>query len=140
MVFCDADVYPKDDLWLRTICNQVCEPNVVMTRPHWKRGGCGICAVKTEVFHSIRGFDEAMIGWGYEDIDFRGRMEQVGQVVSYDARMIGVLKHGTDNRVQFYPDKNAQASNNRNKRLSVSRKGLVNPKGFGICRAEFIRP
>ena len=140
MVFCDADVYPKDDLWLRTICNQVCEPGTVMTRPHWKRGGCGICAVQTEVFHNIRGFDEAMVGWGYEDIDFRGRMEHVGHVVAYDARMIGVLKHGADNRVQFYPDKNVQASNNRNKRLSATRKGLVNPKGFGICRSEFIRP
>lgn len=140
LVFCDADVYPKDDLWLKTITSQVCNEGVVMTRPHWKRGGCGICAVRTPVFHAVRGFDEAMHGWGFEDIDFRGRVEKVGQVVAYDARLIAVLGHAQEQRIMFYENKKHQQTNTRNRQIAQKRVGLPNPKEYGKATVELWPP
>lgn len=40
--------------------------------------GCGCAMVNRTDFVRVRGYNEALIGWGFEDFDFYGRLEQSG--------------------------------------------------------------
>lgn len=138
--FCDADVYPKGP-WLSTIVQAVDKPGVAMARPKWKRGGCGICCLPLDVYHKIRGHDEALEGWGWEDIDLKGRAAKEGEVVFYDAKLLGIVKHGRKASVQFYKDQRIRRgfpiTNSINRKKSRQRKGLPNPDGYGQGDFEF---
>jgi glycosyltransferase involved in cell wall biosynthesis len=134
IAFCDADVTPGP-LWLQTMVDQLREPQVVMTHPQWRRGGCGICLVRRKTFMDIRGFDEELEGWGYEDIDFRNRATTAGVVATYSPGLFSVRRHSVSARVRFYRDKQVAGgipvTNHRNKRRVQLRHGLPNPDGFG---------
>lgn len=143
LAFCDADVYPKGP-WLQTVVETAEEPGVAMARPKWKRGGCGICCLPAAVYHKIRGHDEALEGWGWEDIDLKGRAAKEGQVVHYNAKLLGILKHGRKSSVQFYKEKRIRRgfpiTNSINKKKSRQRKGLPNPNGYGRGEFEVWKP
>ena len=143
VAFCDADVYPRGP-WLQTIVQAVEPAGVAMCRPKWKRGGCGICCLPLDTYNRIRGHDEALEGWGWEDIDLKCRAAAEGEIVCYDAKLIGVLKHSRTASVQFYKDKRVRkgfpVTNGINKKKSRQRKGLPNPAGFGQGDFEVWRP
>jgi glycosyltransferase involved in cell wall biosynthesis len=134
IAFCDADVIPGP-IWLQAMADQLQEPQVVMTHPQWRRGGCGICLARRQTFMDIRGFDEDLEGWGYEDIDFRNRALKAGVVATYDPALFTVRHHSRSARVKFYRDKQLAGgipvTNHRNKRQVQLRHGLPNPDGFG---------
>jgi len=134
IAFCDADVSPTP-IWLQTLMDQLEEPPVVMTHPQWKRGGCGICAIKRQTFMDIRGYDEDLEGWGWEDIDLRNRALKAGVVATYDPKLFKIRNHSASVRVRHCRDKaiagGIPASNARNKRQVQLRGGLPNPDGFG---------
>lgn len=144
LCFCDADVYPRGP-WLQTLVETLCaDESLSMLRPKWKRGGCGICGISQATYMAIRGHDEALEGWGWEDIDLKGRAEKVGKVGFYDASMLGILKHGRAASVQFYEEKRVKGglpiTNQLNKKKSQTRRGLPNPAGFGQGVLELWKP
>ena len=143
LCFSDADVYPKGP-WVQTIVEATDKPGVAMARPKWKRGGCGICCLPATIYHKIRGHDEALEGWGWEDIDLKGRAQEEGEVVHYDAKLLGIIKHGRNASVQFYEDKRIRkgfpVTNGLNKKKSRQRKGLPNPNGYGQGDFEVWKP
>ena len=134
LCFSDADVYPRGP-WLQTMVKATEVTGVAMARPKWKRGGCGICCLPADVYRAIRGHDETLEGWGWEDIDLKGRAAVVGAIVFYDAKLLGVIKHSRKSSVQFYKEKRLKRgfpiTNGINKKKSRRRKGLPNPQGFG---------
>lgn len=141
--FCDADVYPRGP-WLRTVVESVELTDAAMTRPKWRRGGCGICCLPMRVYKQIRGHDEALKGWGWEDIDLKSRAEAVGSVVYYDASILGILKHSREASVMHYEDKRIRrgfpVTNELNRKIAAAREGLPNPNGWGQGDCEVWRP
>jgi glycosyltransferase involved in cell wall biosynthesis len=143
LAFCDADVYPKGP-WLQTVVEAVDKPGVAMCRPKWKRGGCGICCLPSSTYHRIRGHDESLEGWGWEDIDLKGRAQQVGELAFYDAKLLGIIKHNRKSSVQHYKDqrvrKGMPVTNGINKKKSKARKGLPNVNGYGLGEFDVWKP
>lgn len=64
-------------------------------------GRFGQFLMPLEMFDRVGGFNERMVGWGFEDKDLRFRLEfQLGvRLVELDNRLIGVLEHSNEKRV-----------------------------------------
>src|SRR6187402_2937648 len=77
----DADNYAGPDyaFWINSVFEQHGKEAIVTTHvdgtlPHADQGGK--MAFHRDYFNVLRGFDESFYGYGMEDIDFVGRMEQ----------------------------------------------------------------
>ena len=64
-------------------------------------GRYGQFLMPLEMFDRVGGFNERMVGWGFEDKDLRFRLEfQIGaRLVELDDQLIGVLEHSNKRRV-----------------------------------------
>lgn len=140
LAFSDADVHPADKEWLQTGYNAIAQPSISIAVPEWRRGGAGICFVRKDTFMQLRGFDEAMRGWGWEDIDFRKRASDVGNIGTYSQHLIRILKHARCRSVMYYENKELRqgipVTNSINRRIAETRVGVVNPSGFGKAEVE----
>ena len=69
LAFVDADTLLHED-WLATVVELIREPGTTVVCSSQDLVGLrGICAVRSSVFHAVRGYDEGMTGWGFEDND-----------------------------------------------------------------------
>jgi glycosyltransferase involved in cell wall biosynthesis len=142
LVFLDADAL-LGHYYLDTITMPIFSGNASMVVPDWKlhgptrkNRGKGVCAVTREVFHSVRGFDEGMRGWGYEDEDFWLRARQAGStVVEVETHEIEFIQHDDELRHQHYEIKNHKASKRLNKQHATTRE-IVNPHGYGVSQSR----
>jgi hypothetical protein len=141
LAFVDADAVLRPP-WLASAWQPIQRGEAVLTTPDWSLSetygekGIGICAVHSETFHAVRGFDEAMRGWGYEDDDFCQRCRQLGPTGLSDGRQIALLPHGPDDRTRFHGIKLLRESRQANKRRARARWGPVNPAGYGRGQLE----
>jgi len=63
------------------------------------QGTGGRSAVRRTVFYDCGGFDEAMLGWGSDDLDFYGRLLARGhRGTSIDGRFLACIPHGDGER------------------------------------------
>ena len=64
-------------------------------------GRYGQFLMPLEMFDRVGGFNERMVGWGFEDKDLRFRLSfQLGaELVEVDNQLIGVLEHSNERRV-----------------------------------------
>ncbi|GAA4408660.1 glycosyltransferase [Quisquiliibacterium transsilvanicum] len=54
-------------------------------------------------FETIGGYDDAMRGWGGEDVDLYTRLSQIGLAdTDYPASLVDVIRHGDDQRTRWY--------------------------------------
>lgn len=78
----------------------------------------GNLIVQRAVFEQVRGYNEALKGWGFEDIDIYNRMEAAG----YQRRpFIGgtrSIQHGDDDRVKHYENANLWQTNKDNSEIT----------------------
>lgn len=60
----------------------------------------GKICVSREDFLNVRGFDEMMVGYGYEDFDFMYRLENYGlkRIVVEDRAFLGFIEHNNSER------------------------------------------
>ena len=82
----------------------------------WEYGdGTGCCLVWKRDFFAVRGYNEVVDGWGWDDIDFYYRLDQK---FSIDRRKFSfgltTIKHGDDDRVAFYRSRNLSVTNREN--------------------------
>ena len=63
----------------------------------------GTVVCPRRAFETIGGYDEAMRGWGGEDVHLYARLSQVGLAdASYPAALIDVIRHGDDERTRWH--------------------------------------
>jgi cellulose synthase/poly-beta-1,6-N-acetylglucosamine synthase-like glycosyltransferase len=111
------------------------DENVVLVGNLWRKddfeSGCGAHTYRKSDWTRIRGFDESLTGWGYEEDDFFKRMAMIGKIANYDRSLNKLMPHPDDFRVQFYEEKNKMISARSNKNATLVQGRQVNPKGFG---------
>lgn len=71
----------------------------------------GSCFCLRDAFLTVGGYDEAIRGWGAEDLDFYQRLTLAGyREEGYPAAMISALRHGDEERTLFYEIKDKTRS------------------------------
>jgi glycosyltransferase involved in cell wall biosynthesis len=140
LAFVDADMRLRPN-WLATAAAPIlngeaglCNVAWNLVRNGWDRAGT--CAVSAGVFHAVRGYDEALRGWGMEDCDFYHRCKEQVPVAKFVPNLLLPLNHGNDLRVQHYEEKSIADSTRKQSRRCRERAGEVNPDGYGRCRFE----
>ncbi len=98
----------------------------------WDRGGT--CVVSAAVFHGVRGFDEAMRGWGAEDSDFYHRCGLATQGSWFAPGLLFPIRHSDGERVKYHAEKSLWASQ-RDNSSHLATRAIVNPLGYG--RGDF---
>lgn len=88
----------------------------------------GQCVVTREAFELVRGYDEAMPGYGNEDTDLYWRLSRVGTMGWFDADLLGLIEHGDDRRA-FDDVRGAYHANCRYLRTRGDKP--INPDGWG---------
>ncbi len=67
--------------------------------PYCDQGTSGRTAVRRPAFYHAGGFDEAMVGWGHDDLDFYARLKALGyRGASIDGRFLACIAHGDAER------------------------------------------
>lgn len=87
--------------------------------------------VTRTVWESIRGFDEAFDGWGYEDVDFRERALAAGFHDWWLGGAFEFINHGAADSTRFYRNKDKAETARLNLQRLEDRARVVNPAGFG---------
>ncbi len=132
--FVDADVF-LDATWLDTATGAIGDGRAGLCtvaggfQRTW--GRWGTCAVVAEIYHAVRGYDEALRGWGGDDIDFYSRVESRTTRVGYPGFLVTPIDHGDDERVRYQASDTIEASNAYNSAYLSCRRGLVNAEGYG---------
>lgn len=75
----------------------------------------GSCIVHRRDCFDIKGYNEVVKGWGYDDIDFYKRLEARGIEQRGFHHGIETIKHDDNDRVKHYPDRVMRRSDKHNK-------------------------
>jgi glycosyltransferase involved in cell wall biosynthesis len=139
LAFVDADSLLHAD-FLSQAAGLIRIGRAVLTRRNLrdrKSDTCGLCCVRTDVFHRVRGYDEAFQGWGPEDSDFYKRVNGIGVVHDFPAHLYpATLQHSNMERTRFYQCKNLGESARQSSELMRLPRKIVNPNGYGRARVK----
>ena len=81
----------------------------------WAYGdGTGCCLIWKELFMRAKGYNENVSGWGFDDIDFYFRVEQMGFHQKPFICCIETIKHSDEERVAHYLNKDLQYTSIQN--------------------------
>ena len=118
ILFIDADTCIQ--LGFISDCMNMIEENSFMTGnydPDWNC--CGCLFVNRADFLKVQGYNEALIGWGYEDIDIYERLEKSGlKHLRFNKSLISNTGHPTKLRNQYHNDKHPYATNENNHKIA----------------------
>lgn len=132
LAFIDCDIVAEPN-WLRGACRPIIEGRVGLTKAA-RLGNTpdiyGTCCVSTKAFHTVRGFDESFIGWGFEDTDLYNRVIKVTTRGRFNGQLLRPILHDDCERVRYSHFTDKQESRLKNRELAAKR-GVVNPNGFG---------
>ncbi len=135
LVFIDADVVPQEG-WLVRVCNlfnQDSIPALVRLQTHETNvSKRRTCAVRSGIWHDVRGYREAFEHCGYADLDFYNRVESLAPSIEYDGALLDVI--GQENTVsngQFKGNRNDRSQNGKDK-VTLLWESKVNPEGWGL--------
>jgi|GEM_PF-2574390 len=131
----DADNYLTDEYLIKVqeaidgdvdlIFNEVVPRNLGLGG----RIGC-----KRWIFDHVRGYDEAMTGWGVEDVDFMHRVKALGFLpyyIPYSEPELATIAHGADIRVANMQEKDCEKSSQYNNSIRKDKYRIVNENGYG---------
>jgi glycosyltransferase involved in cell wall biosynthesis len=98
---------------------------VIGRRDNAGKGGC--LFIERDIFFRIRGYDERLYGWGYEDDDLYSRLEK------FQVRIINLTSYKIHAMHQLHKHKkNYRDRYETNKKTSIFYDGVVrNPDGWG---------
>ena len=114
MFFIDADTTLDNDFIQHHIDNVLVDGRFLSG---WFYGDAtGSCIVWARDFKTVRGFNENVEGWGFDDIDFYKRLEAKGIEQKGFERGIVTIKHGDEDRVKHYHSRNLRATDMNNQR------------------------
>ncbi|MBI1389933.1 MAG: glycosyltransferase [bacterium] len=140
LAFVDADVFISSN-WLSVVCDQLRNHGLATVKYVARNGWecCGSCAVRADVYHAVRGYDEAFHGWGSEDNDFYRRCSRVTTTGNYNPQWVMAIRHDHADRHRYYGTADIWASNTANARLMNDTSRQVNREGYGQCTAQVFR-
>lgn len=132
LCFSDADCFVAPE-WLEYIDKHWTQSTIGFGngfKPGDDQLGRGTWAVRKSVWKDLRGYNEQMECWGFEELDFLMRMKRHGVVKPFPLNMCWTIKHGDEERLKYYTIKEKNVSNMCNMRVAKY-PGQVNPTGFG---------
>lgn len=89
-----------------------------LTAPPWN--GCGCCLVNRDSFTNVKGYNEALKGWGYEDFDFYSRLQQSGlEQRFFRPDLIVNLQHENEIRNEYHGGTDIHENCQRNHEISL---------------------
>lgn len=138
LAFVDADVRLAST-WLADAAVAILSGDVGLTLVDATRGRGdrrGTCCVAGSLFHRVRGYDEAMRGWGFEDRDFYGRCCACAGSGTFDGELVQPIKHADAERLRFYEFASKRTSRALNRRRASNRGATINPEGYGRATVE----
>lgn len=110
---------------------------------HGYHAGCsGRIALRRDDFYRLGGYDEELVGWGYEDQDMIARAKRVGLAIRHFSKEHALaIQHHDSERLRFYADKRKGNSNAQNRATShrkVEEGRVVANEGrpWGLVRLE----
>jgi glycosyltransferase involved in cell wall biosynthesis len=89
-------------------------------------GGCILMARKD--FNTLNGYNERMLGWGYDDDDICIRLNELGIKSQHLPPYFFHIDHGDDLRTQSYAEKSTAVMWNSNKNISIENKWTLQDK------------
>ena len=119
-LFIDADALMTNDSFVNYHRQKVMVGGSFVTG--WGFGdGTGCCMVWRDLFSRVRGYNEVVDGWGFDDVDFYWRIEAQGFEQRAFHNGLSTIKHDDEDRVRFYRDKNLYKTNqNNHKRIQAN--------------------
>jgi len=139
LAFVDADVFLSENFLSEAVAAlETDEKNVLARFPYdettKRRKLSGTCVVSRILFRQVRGYDEAIQGWGCEESDFYNRclLHGVTEVQLKHETVKDTVRHSNEDRVAFYEEKDRHASNRVNRAQVADSKRPVNVNGFGV--------
>lgn len=136
LVFLDADVLAPPSLMVQVmeLFASSRAPGVVLATRFLRSQGQ--VAVLAGVFHAVRGYDETLEGWGYEDNDFADRVEHAAGPMARSPRgWVHFIEHDDQLRTEHYAIQKDQ-SHARNMAIAADVSRVVNPYGYGRLHAR----
>jgi glycosyltransferase involved in cell wall biosynthesis len=109
LCFVDADVVIDKQLldWAR----DTLQPGAFYGPQPRMPNAMGSCFCSKSAFLEVGGYDEAIRGWGGEDVDFYRRLTQAGyREEGYPAALVSAIRHEDEERTQFYEIKDKARS------------------------------
>jgi glycosyltransferase involved in cell wall biosynthesis len=101
----------------------------------------GLCCVRTQTYHDVRGYDEAFEGWGPEDMDFYYRIGRISPVMHFQPWLYPeTLSHSDMERTRFHKTKDRVASSFEIAKQVACRDRTINPDGYGRARVQAYVP
>jgi glycosyltransferase involved in cell wall biosynthesis len=92
----------------------------------------GQCVVKRKTWEKVRGFDEGMEGWGYDDIDFYKRIERAGiPWGSMENCRLSSIVHGDEASTRYHKQKDKLVAAAENGKRMQDFNRAINPEGYG---------
>ena len=135
LCFVDADAL-LDPRWLRTI-GRLFSAGAKLGLVHpMTDDATGTYAIHSEVFHHIRGYDESLRGWGFEDSDLYARAYNYGESCQqYPRELVKMLGHDNDVRSRYHEVNDLAQSWEQNKKMCENpHRGIINPQGYGVAK------
>jgi len=99
----------------------------------------GACLVAVDAFHAVRGYDEALTDYGWDDVDFYLRLESQGRPsfrmsprCTIPGNLLSLIHHDDGDRMRFcVVTKEQSLANNAARMQDCSR--AVNLAGYGLA-------
>ena len=137
LAFVDADVFLADR-WLSNVINGITNGYKLVTREGTRKGITGTFAVSKDLFELVGGFDEALVGWGHDEVDFCRRCRKLADSCTYNPDLVRAIPHTDAIRTAHYDEKDKAVSHARNIDLSAQDHEL-NPEGIAQGQALYYR-
>lgn len=113
------------------------DPAICVRSPVWASFDVwGRVALRREDFHKLRGYDETLRGWGYDDVDLINRAHRLKlRVVQYLHPGSCAIGHANNERVCYSRERLSpiEFSHQNAQRVSSRPPGPLNPNGYGAA-------
>jgi len=132
LLFVDADVQLRR-AWYTTVLRVLSAGHSHACADQFIQDIGGTCAVVANAYHQIRGYDERLTGWGYEDMDIYNRLTHAFQRPgTYPHALADPQQHSDALRLRWHADKQRDESYQRNAQLAGDLARPVNATGYGV--------
>jgi glycosyltransferase involved in cell wall biosynthesis len=135
IAFVDGDVFLSPgwlDDWARFIENDECDLMIPDGTYEERHEIQGTCIIRRSVYMTLRGYDEQLTDWGFQDCDLYNRaVERGARRKFYNHESVRAIHNDWEERTQFYADRRVDYTGARNHLISDNRRP-VNPGGYGM--------
>ena len=141
LAFVDCDVLLHETWIAKSMMHVTGYPYAsLLTQDNDQKETTGTCIISSEAFHMLRGYDEMLTDWGYQDHDLYNRAKAAGLTHhAFPGSLLEAIHNTDEERSKFYADRRVNYTGDRNRRICKQRLDpKVNPSGYGMGDCEII--